>query len=69
MYETDKKWINEQLEKLPRELRKKITYKYNQAFNAAHNKEPIEHKKVEAGRFAANTKLRIYMNKINSVNN
>jgi hypothetical protein len=67
MYETDKKWVNEQLRKLSPKSRIEITYKYNQCFNAAHNKEPIEHKKVEAGRFAANTKLRIYMKKLNKL--
>ena len=62
MVEADKQWISEQLSKLtnPTE-RGKILDAYNQAFKEVYGKEPMPHRKENAARFAANTRLRVYV--------
>ena len=59
----DTQWINEKLGYLNDEDRKKVCNAYGQAFRDASNNEPIEHKKENAGRYAANTRLRIFIEK------
>lgn len=59
----DSKWINTQLGYLNDEDRKKVCNAYSKAFREAAEKEPLEHKQVNKGRFAANTRLRLFIEK------
>lgn len=62
-YVADTEWINHQLGYLGEDEREKICKAYSKVFREASDKEPIEHKKTGAGRFAANTRLRIFIKK------
>lgn len=61
--QADSKWINEKLGYLNDEDRKKVCNAYSKAFREGAALEPIEHKKEGAGRFAANTRLRLFIEK------
>ena len=60
-HEGDKKWINEQLGYLSKADRERVCAAYSKAFIAAAEREPVDHKKDGAGRFAANTRLRVFI--------
>ena len=60
----DARWIAEQLRLLPYGYRHKATQEYSEAYVQAHESEPLEHKKDNRARFAANTRLRIFVQKI-----
>ena len=60
---TDTKWIDEQLGYLDQDAREKVCRAYSKAFREAAEKEPVDHKKDGAGRFAANTRLRVFIEK------
>ena len=62
-YIADAQWLNQQLGYLNDTDREKVCEAYSKAFNAAVNAEPLEHKQTNAGRFAANSRLRVYMAK------
>ena len=59
----DTKWINEKLGYLNDEDRKKVCNAYSKAFREAEALEPTEHRKEGAGRYAANTRLRLFIEK------
>lgn len=59
----DTQWINEKLGYLNDEERKKVCNAYSKVFREAADKEPTEHKKENAGRYAANTRLRLFIEK------
>ena len=59
----DRAWVNEQLRSLPYALKDKAAAGYAAAYKEAYDLEPVEHKKSNAGRNAANTRLRIYKGK------
>ena len=59
----DSKWINTQLGYLNDEDRKKVCNAYSKVFREASAEEPLEHKQVNKGRFAANTRLRLFIEK------
>ena len=59
----DSQWINEKLGYLNDEDRKKVCNAYSKAFREAAALQPIEHRKEGAGRKAANTRLRIFIEK------
>ena len=63
-HKDDKKWIDEQLRKLPGHLRVKASDAYSGVYLAAINAEPEEHKKENAARFAANSRLRVYVDNV-----
>jgi len=64
MHNDDKKWVGEQLNKLPTPaMRGQTLIKYNEVFNLAHDAEPLRHRKDGKARFAANNRLRIYIGK------
>lgn len=63
-HKDDKKWIDEQLRKLPGHLRANAADAYSKVYLAAINDEPEEHKKENAARFAANSRLRIYVGNV-----
>ncbi len=62
-YVADVEWINNQLGYLNEEEREKVCTAYSNVFREAVNNEPEEHKQTNAGRFAANTRLRIFIKK------
>ena len=60
----DKKWIEEQLKKLPPFAVRRAIEGYEKVFSESYDSEPIEHKKMNVARYAANTRLRKYIKKI-----
>ena len=60
----DAKWIREQLDLLPYRLRPIAAEGYSKAYQAAYDNEPADHKKENRARFAANSRLRQYAEKI-----
>ena len=62
-HQHDKVWVEEQLRSLPYALKDKAIAGYAAAYKEAYDLEPVEHKKSNAGRNAANTRLRIYTQK------
>jgi hypothetical protein len=59
----DSQWISEKLSCLNYEDRAKICRAYSKAFRDAVDNEPLERKKINQGRFTANTRLRIFIKK------
>jgi len=59
----DKKFITEQLRELPYSMQSKAIEGYQAVYKAAHDAEPIDHKKSNAARSAANTRLREFVKK------
>lgn len=65
MHKDDKKWVTEQLKKLPNPIMRQATLvKYNEAFKQAYESEPLQHRKDGKGRSYANAKLLAYVKKI-----
>lgn len=60
----DAQWLKEQLGRLPVRLQSKAIAGYDAAYREAHDAEPVEHRKVGRARFAANSRLREYIDKI-----
>lgn len=60
----DARWIKEQLDRLPYRYRKQAEEGYSDAYQAAHDAEPVDHKKENAARRAANARLRKYVDKV-----
>lgn len=63
-HQHDRKWIEEQLKKLPPSALATAIKGYEKVFSESYDSEPIEHKKMNKARFAANTRLREYVEKI-----
>ena len=63
-HKDDAKWIKDQLRKLPNHLTSNAMEAYSGVYLAAINAEPEEHKKENAARFAANSRLRIYVGNV-----
>lgn len=59
----DKKFVSDQLRELPYALKPRAIEGYQSVYKAAHDAEPIEHKKSNAARNAANTRLREFVKK------
>ena len=69
-YEADREWINKMLSYLQfdpidesKNERGKVCKAYSKAYSEAVILEPIQHKKTNAGRFEANTRLRKFIAK------
>lgn len=69
-YEADREWINKMMGYLQfdpiddsKNERGKVCRAYSKAFHDAVSLEHIEHKKTNAGRFEANTRLRKFIEK------
>lgn len=58
MHRHDKKWITQQLLRLPPDKRGAVWEEYKALFSKAFDAEPIEHKKENAARKTANNMLR-----------
>lgn len=64
MHDHDRKWIDEQISKLPSRLHAQVRRKYAEAYREAHNAEPVDHRKDGAARRAANARLREFVTNI-----
>jgi hypothetical protein len=60
----DHKWIKEQLSQLAPAYHQQAQVGYIKVFSEAFESEPVEHKKMNAARFAANTRLRNFVDKV-----
>lgn len=56
-YVDDHKWIKEQMEKIPQDLRIRAYKKYKEVYESVYNEEPLEHVKIGKARYAANHQL------------
>ena len=63
-HKDDISWIKEQLSKLPVAYRTKAVKGYDAAYEEAFDAESLEHKKENRARFAANTRLRRYVERV-----
>ena len=65
MHKDDKKWVTEQLKKLPTPIMRQATLvKYKEAFQKAYDLESLAHRKDGKARSYANAKLLAYVKKI-----
>lgn len=62
-YVADVDWLHSQLGYLNEDDRVTICEAYSKVFREAVANEPLEHKQTNAGRFAANTRLRVFIKK------
>ncbi len=60
----DEQWIERQLRNIPQHLRKKACEGYTEVYRAAYNAAPTDLRRPGAARFAANTRLREYVEKL-----
>ena len=60
-HEDDKKWILEQIRKVPAQDHADVVAGYGQLYQAAYDAEPLDHKKENKARFTANSRLRKYV--------
>lgn len=63
-FEQDEKWIKEMLLRLRPSIRAKVSVKYSEVYQEHFDDEPIPYKKINAGRKAANTRLRNFVKKL-----
>lgn len=64
LHKHDEKWFKEQIAKLPAAYVEKAYEGYQKVWEAAFAAEPIEHKKQNVARRAANIRLREFVEKI-----
>ena len=62
-HKDDHRWLNEKLAYLDEETRHKVCNSYSQVYREAEHAEPNENKKSNRARFAANSRLRIFLKK------
>ena len=62
-YVADTDWLHQMLGYLSEDERETICEAYSKVFREAVANEPLEHKQINAGRLAANTRLRIFIKK------
>lgn len=64
IHKDDVKWVQQQLITLPVSFRVTACKAYAEVWQQAHDAEPLLHCKENAGRFAANSRLRAYVKKV-----
>ena len=64
LHKHDQKWFREQLAKLPTAYIKQAKEGYQAVWEATYEAEPIEHKKQNAARRAANIRLREFVERV-----
>lgn len=64
LHPDDVKWIQQQLVTIPLQQRVTACLAYSKVWQQEHDAEPLMHCKENAGRFAANSRLRAYVNKV-----
>lgn len=60
----DKKWIVQQLARLPFNYRETAMLGYDRVYRETHDATPLEHQKDGAARREANTRLRLYIESV-----
>lgn len=66
-FPADRKWIHEQLSMLTAKTRVKIAEAYNDAYLQALDNDSNENTRTTSARREANTRLRLYVNKVSRV--
>lgn len=61
VHKLDVKWIQEQMNRLPIQYKQKAREGYERTWQEAYDLEPVEHKKSNAARRAANIRLREFV--------
>ena len=61
---SDKKWLEMQLKKLPPFALRKAIEGYEKVFTESYDSELIKYRKMNVARYAANSRLRKYIEKI-----
>lgn len=64
----DRHWIRDQLAELEPKRRVKASQGYSEVYQLEYDKEPAVHKKENKARFAANTRLRSYIQAVKDSN-
>lgn len=64
-HEHDIAWIKRQVSMLPKSLKQIALDGYKKVYEEAYMAEPVDHKKENKARFAANTRLRTYVERVN----
>jgi hypothetical protein len=59
----DNEWISEKLAYLDENDRRAVCKAYSKAYREAVENEPLERKQINQGRFNANTRLRVFIEK------
>lgn len=62
----DASWILQQITRLPPQHRNKARDGYDTVWQEAWHAEPVSHKRENKARFAANTRLRKYVERVTS---
>ena len=63
-HEDDRKWILEQLRKIPAHEHADVVAGYGQLYQETYDAEPLDHKKENKARFTANSRLREYLKNV-----
>lgn len=64
MHETDREWVTSQIKRLPAEFRSDTWERYEALYWDVYNNEPVNHKKENAARKAANNRLRVFLTEV-----
>ena len=64
MHKDDKKWIVKTISVIPSSYQRAALLKYIVVYKETFDAEPIPHKKENRARFEANTRLRLYVEKV-----
>lgn len=68
MHEHDEDWVRDTIMTIQDPAHKKIAWDgYKSVFAEAYNLEPLEHKKMNKARHAANVRLRAFVEKSNKL--
>ena len=62
-HKDDQRWLNEKLAYLDKDTRHKVCNSYSRVYRDAEYAEQNENKKSNRARFAANSRLRIFLKK------
>jgi len=65
----DIQFVVKQLSKLPHDKQQYASDAYTRVYNAAYDAEPVQHKKNNAARKAANERILNYVQKITELSN
>ena len=62
-HEQDKEWVSDKLNTLTPTMRTRAVIGYDSVFNETLANTPIEHQKLNRARYAANTRLRLFIDR------
>lgn len=64
LHQHDRAWATQQLKKIGYKAQKTAVTGYDTVYKEAYDNEPLPHKKENAGRRAANTRLREFIERL-----